>query len=163
MNDLVRTRTWFHPTSRSVEQVVASATRQLSLWGTELTPEQAGQLGSLVTALRAFVIAQERRFVHFEMTLSMSKTSTATIEIADRTDAEPTRWLATALDASASSWGVAARSPGGGRTLWACMDLAADPRLAVAAARLARTPYGRVLRRLVPGPVARGTRRLLAA
>lgn len=59
----MRTHVWFYPSTRTGAQIAASAQRQLRLWETELTTEQATRLAVVIEALRGFIIAHNR-FIH---------------------------------------------------------------------------------------------------
>jgi len=157
----MRQQTWFYPVTRTGAQIAESLERQIRLWETELTTEQVVQLTAVTSVLRSVVIAHNT-FVQIEMTLRLNHGS-VTVEMVDRAAAELTSNAVATLNVSANGWGVSAMPSGEGRVLWASVELAGASRISGAAVRLARTPHGRALRRVLPPPVARTARRWLAA
>ncbi len=158
----MRQQIWFHPITRTGAQIAESVERQLRLWETELTTKQVVQLTAVTTVLRSVVITHNT-LIQIEMTLTLNYGSSFTVEMVDRAAAELPSEAVAILNASANGWGVAAKPSGKGRVLWASVDLAGASRISGTAVRLARTPHGRALRRVLPPPLARTARRWLAA
>ncbi|WP_370117842.1 hypothetical protein [Streptacidiphilus sp. MAP12-33] len=158
----MRTKTWFLPLSRTGDQIAEVAEQQLRAWGTELTTQQMTQMAVVATAMRSAIVLCTRS-VHLEVTISLSKSNTVTVEMVERAGAELPKEPLVALDSSDCRWGVVPKPRGPGCVLWAAVELHATSRLSDAATRLARTSQGRALRRALPAPLERTARRWLVA